>query len=173
MRLLATLALLFLGITAFAQAKSNQLKTHNGHGYIIKYPATWEVDATGKSGPDLFLFSPIVNDGDGFRANVNVQIQDLGAKPIDLAAYAKMFNDQLKNAVGGQMLESTTTKIAGKDRLKMVYTMTQGAYKLKVMAHCYIKNNKAYLITYSASQTKYEKLKPAAEQMLNSFKFQS
>ena len=58
--------------------------------YSISYPDTWSIDTSKQMGTELIIFSPLENESDKFRENVNVIIQDLKGQSIGLDDYAKI-----------------------------------------------------------------------------------
>ena len=46
--------------------------------------------------------------------------------------------------------------------------MTQGKYRIKVTSICFIKNDKAYLVTFGSMIDKYEQYQKYGEEILNS-----
>lgn len=65
----------------------------------------------------------------------------------------------------------TIVKKENQEYFKVTYTMIQMTLKLKITSICFIKNNKAYLVTLSAEFDKYEQYKKIGEDILNSFRF--
>jgi hypothetical protein len=49
--------------------------------------------------------------------------------------------------------------------------MKYGQLSLKVKQYWFIKNNKAYLLTYTAEESKYDEYEDVATEMMMSFKF--
>ena len=121
-------------------------------------------------GADLFIFSPLENETDKFRENVNILIQDLRGQNIDLEKYKQISDKQFKQlGENVQIFESTVTTFNGKPCYKASYRLTQGGFKLKIAAICYIKNDKAYLVTFGSEFDKYEQYKKIGEDILASF----
>jgi hypothetical protein len=121
-------------------------------------------------GTELYLFSPLEDETDKFRENVNVTIQNLVGQNINLDKYKQITENQLNTMVTDcKVFESTILKSSEKDLYKVVYAMTQGKFRLKITSFCYIKNEKAYLTTFSSELSKYEQFRDVAEKILNSF----
>lgn len=138
--------------------------------YKLKYPNSWKLDTTKEIGPELFIFSPLENQADLFSENVNVIVQDLSGQNIDLAKYKQITDQQVMNlAPDGKIFKSLILKKDKQDLYKITYAMTQNKLRLKITSICFIKNNKAYLITFSSEFDKYDTCKKVGEQILNSF----
>jgi hypothetical protein len=173
MKLISILTTLTLTLThtAFSQTNTSTEKANIvRNAYQVQYPKTWKVDSSRTMGADLFIFSPLENATDKFRENVNIIIQDLKGQNIDLEKYKQISDKQfaeLKENI--QVFESTVTKLNGKQCYKAMYRLTQGGFKLKVASICYIKDEKAYLTTFTSEIDKYEQYKKAGEEILASF----
>ena len=158
-------------LTNYCFAQSDISKTtFIKSNYRLEYPSTWRLDTSRISGTELFVFSPLENDNDKFRENVNVIIQNLSGQNIDLEKYKQITDDQLKRMANDcQVFESVITKTNKNEYYTATYTMTQGKFRLKITSLCYIKNDKAYLITFTSELDKYDQYKKVGNDILQSF----
>jgi hypothetical protein len=172
MKQLFTPIFIFSTLFGFSQSDSpTQLKNFAQNGYKLQYPSSWTIDTSKRMGPDFFIFSPRENDTDRFQENVNLLVQDLTGQNIDLDKYAKISEGQIKElAMEGTIYESKKiTKPDKSEYYKMVYGMTQGVFKLKIEQYYFIKNDKAFIMTFTAELNKFDSFLSAGEQILNSF----
>jgi eukaryotic-like serine/threonine-protein kinase len=137
--------------------------------FTMKYPNVWEK----QSKDDLAAFlSPMEHDSDVFREHVYVTVQDLTEKPMTMAEYTKVTTDWVKGAKGTMQLEREI-EFAGNKATEIAYTLPPDAIGLGIELMFYqvwiIKQNKAYLLTYSAEPNKYHKFEPEAMDMMRSF----
>jgi hypothetical protein len=172
MKQLFTLSFAFSTIFGFSQSDSpNQLTIFVRESYKLQYPSSWTVDTSRKMGTDFIFFSPKENDTDKFRENVNLLVQDLTGQNIDLGKYAEITEKEIKEmATEGVIYESK--KIIKPDKseyYKMIYGMTQGIFKLKIEQYFFIKNDKAFIMTFTAELNKFDSFLSVGEQILNSF----
>lgn len=157
---------------AFAQAS---MTTINRNGYIIQYPTTWKIDTSNPMGTDLLIIAPYDNTDDVFTENVNVLIQDLKGQNIGLSEYKQISEKQVAEVVtDGKIYESSIMQKANSKYYRLVcsYKAPQGDLTLKVISVCYIKDEKAYLATFVAQYSNYDKYQKTAESILNSFSAQ-
>ena len=163
-------SILFL-LAAFCFAQSDTSKASYSNDKIkIEYPKTWRLDTSGIMGTEFFVFSPLENEKDKFSENVNGLIQDLSGQNIDLEKYKQITEKQLTDmATDDKVFESSIIKSDNKEYFKIIYAMTQGKFRLKITTVCFIKNDKAYLATFSAELDKYEQYKKRGEEVLSSF----
>ena len=167
MKILIQVFFFFLPHLSFSQA-GNATVTRNG--YQLQYPTTWRLDTTGVMGSELFVFSPLTDTADTFSENVNLLIQNLAGMNIDLKAYKEITDKQLAQMfTDSKVDESAIIQDGGKEYYRVSYAMTQENRPLKVTSICFIKDEKAYLITYTAMANAYEQYKKIGEEMLSSF----
>lgn len=174
---LTLLALIGCGQTAVKQESSNtKAKTIDGWetlseiNYSIQYPSTWELNQSGQMGASFVLLSPLENNEDIFRENVNLIIQDLTGQSIDLDKYSEISEGQVKTMItNSTLIESKRIKNENVEHHKLIYTGDQGILRLEFEQYFWIENNKAYILTLTCEQNKYSEFKDLGENILNTF----
>jgi hypothetical protein len=171
MKVVFTLIFVAIGSFAFPQTDTTkQLTNYVKRNYKLQYPNTWTIDTSGKMGTEIFIFSPKENENDKFRENINFIIQDLSGQNIDLDKYARITEQQINDvATDGEIYDSKKIKTAESEYYKMTYGMTQGIFKLKIEQYYFIKDEKAFIITFTSELDKFDVFKSVGEQILNSF----
>ena len=160
---------ILLAAAAFSQ-QATAVTSYAKNDYKIQYPEVRRLDTSRLMGTELFIFAPLENATDQFSENVNLLIQDLTGRNINLQKYKEITDKQLTDlATDGKSIESAVVKKDNRSYYKTIYTMTQGKLKLKISSICFIKNEKAYLVTFSAEADKYEQYKKTGEGILSSF----
>jgi hypothetical protein len=165
--------ILLFSFCGSAQAdKSGQLTSLVKGNHKIEYPNSWTVDTSGLVGSELFVLSPLKNDSDKFRENVSVIIQTLAGQNIDLDKYREISEKQLAGLGADiKILESSKVKAVKGDFYSIRYAMNRNNFKLIVTSNCYIRDEKAYLITFTSESSTYEQYKNVGERILGSFQF--
>jgi photosystem II reaction center protein PsbP len=173
MRLLFTLTFLSLSYWSISQVdKSTQFTNLAKNNYKIEYPTSWTLDTSGLAGSELFVLSPLENDTDKFKENVSVITQNLAGQNIDLDKYKDISETQIAGlGTDGKIFESSKVQAAKGDYYRLRYALNQGNFKLIVTSYCYIKNEKAYLITFTSESRKYDRYKEIGDKILDSFQF--
>ena len=162
--------LVFVSVSITAQTNTNW-KTITQSNYSVQYPSNWELDQSGKMGAIFFMLAPVESPADNFKENVNLMIQDLTGMNIDLDKFTQISIDQIKTqAVKGKLIESKRMKNKTREYQKVIYTSDQNGFHLKYEQLYYVKNNKAYFLTLTCEQTKFDAYKAEGEKILNSFK---
>lgn len=165
------------GQTAVKQeAENNTTKTIDGwktlveSNYSIQYPSTWELNQNRQMGTSLILFSPLENNEDQFRENVNLIIQDLKGQNIDLDKYSEISEGQVKTMITNSILtNSERIKNGNKEYHRLIYSGDQGIYHLKFEQYYWVENDKAYVLTFTCEQNKFSDYKEIGETILNTF----
>ncbi len=170
------LAFLIFSASAFGQSKSkdtttnNEWKTLEAFNYSIQYPPTWVLDESGRGGTSFVVLSPVESDSDIFRENVNLLIQDLSGKNIDLNKYTEISESQIKTMIqNSALLESKRVKGDFGECQVVLYTGDQGAFHFKFKQYFFVVREKAYVLTFTTEQGKFEKFKKTGERILSSF----
>lgn len=169
MKLILITTILFLTSFCYAQTDTSILNFSKDN-YKIEYPKSWRLDTSRLMGTEFFLFAPLENQTDKFRENINVIIQDLAGQNINLEKYKTITDEQITNfATDPVVFESEIKKINDKEYFRIVYAMTQGKSRLKITSICFIKDEKAYLVTFTTALDKYELYKKIGDEILGSF----
>lgn len=155
-----------------AQTKTPQLdKTYKNDVYKINYPDGWRVDDSKTNNADLFLFSPL-NNGDNFSEYTNVLIQDLKGMNMDLEKYKKISENQFSTVLPNSKIhESEIIQSNGKNYYRLSFSYPQGELNVRGTSLCFIRNEKAYMVTFTALETTYDEYKKTGEMMISSFEF--
>ena len=171
MKLTLFLILIILSNCSYSQADTaNQMISFAKDNYKFQYPKSWRLDTLTKLGPELFVFSPLENESDKFSENVNVSIQNLSGQNIDLAQYKEITDKQVTDlATDSKIFESSILETNKGEFFRITYAMTQGKFRLKITTVCFIRNDRAYLATFSSELDKYDNYKKFGEQILSSF----
>jgi hypothetical protein len=165
MRSLLTIAFVVTIVSCHAQTSS-----YKSAGTQVKYPSGWTLDTSGTMNSKWIVFSPLANDSDKFRENVNLIIQNLQAHDLNLDQYTQISESQIKQLfTDGKLIESTKQKNSNGDYQKVIFTATQGIFSLKFEQYYFIKNGNAYVLTFTTQADAFDAYRVAGEQVLNSF----
>ena len=147
-------------------------ETHTTDIYFIRYPEKWAFTEDDELGASFHIVSPKENDNDTFRENVSLVNQDLKGTNIDLDTYIKLSEKQITSQVKDATIHRSERLKSGDFELhKIVYSGEINGLKLKLLQHYQIKNDKAFVLTFTAEQGQFDKYKLYGQQILNSFRF--
>jgi hypothetical protein len=149
----------------------NGVKTLNENGYSIQYPDSWDLDKSGQMGTSFILFSKPSSAIDQFRENVNLIVQDLSGKNINLDKYVEISEGQIKTMItNGNIISSKRLKSNGIEFQNVIFTGNQGNYNLKFEQYYWVSKQRAYVLTLTCEVNEFENYKTTAEKILNSFR---
>ena len=167
MKILTIIQLLFLSLL-FINSNAQELINFDTDGYSISYPKGWTFDTSGQRNTSFIIFSKL-EQNDGFRENVNLLIQDLSGQNLDLKKYTELSVNQIKSIPNSEVFESKDLK---KDSLQHHQIVWEGfiyGKNLKFKQLYFVENNKAYILTLTCEQNKYEDYILLGTKILNSF----
>jgi len=146
-------------------------KMLNEKEYSIQYPDSFELDKSGQFRTNLLLFSRCTSQNDLFRENINLVIQDLPGKHINLDKLVETSEDQLNKAVpDGALIESSRQETDGLEYQKIIYKGKQGQFNLKWQQFGFVKNEKAYILTLTCEENQYDKYVKVGNKIMHTFK---
>lgn len=141
-----------------------------GANYAIRYPANWQLTELLQRGVPFCIFSPLENEVDRFKENINLVIQDLSDRNIDLNKYVELSEEQVKTLVpNSSLLESKRIKSRDTEFHKVIYTGDQNNFHLQFEQYFWVINQKAYVLTLTCEQKKFADYQILGEKILNSF----
>ncbi|MFM7017887.1 hypothetical protein [Flavobacterium sp.] len=157
---------LLLQQVSFSQST---LKTIERNGYSISYPSTLRLDETGKNSTEFSLYTEKKDANDNFIENINLMIQDLKGLNIDLNKFVELTENQIANA--GKLISNERIKKNNIEYQVMIYEAKMRGFDLKFLQYDFVKNEKAYFITYSAKKDEFDDYFKQMQEIMNSFKF--
>ncbi len=156
-------------LTLFAASINWQTYTDNVKHFNMKYPDKWTKQ---NSANTIIFLSPRESDKDLFQENVNLMLQDLSKQPMNLSQYTELAKKQIIDNLGASAIVSIKKIIlAGQQGREIVYYMKYQSKSLKLKQYWFIKESTAYLFTYTAEPSDYDKYESVATTIINSFRF--
>lgn len=161
---------LVLSLNSFGQNKETSWKTINDNTYSIQYPDNWELNTDKSMGTSFILFTEQTSSEDKFRENINLSIQNLEGYNLNLDAYVAISEEQISKMVtNGIIIESKRLNTNNTEFQKIIFTGKQGLFQLKFVQYYFVKDEKAYVLTFTCEEIQYEKYNIIVEQILESF----
>ncbi len=166
-----TLFLLFIMCTCIAVHAQESWKTATFDAFSIKHPSNWKADTSNKNvGVDIILYAPQTSSDDNFNENINVIVQDLSSYPMDLDAYTKLSEEQIKNMLeGGKITKSERVTNGSETYHRIIYVGSQSGFMLKFEQRYYVKDNKAYVLTLTCLNDNFNDYIKMAHKIFNTF----
>jgi hypothetical protein len=164
--------ILVLSLNSFGQIKETSWKTINDNTYSIQYPDNWELNTEKSMGTSFILFTEQTSSEDKFRENINLIIQNLEGYNLNLDDYVAISEEQISKMVtNGIIFESKRLNTNNTEFQKVIFTGKQGLFQLKFVQYYFVKDKKAYVLTFTCEEIQYEKYSLISNQILESFLF--
>ncbi len=132
----------------------------------ITYPSNWELNESGLMGITFGLFSPQTSTEDLFRENVNLVVQDLTGMGIDLDQFTEISTNQISSMFTNSIIQ--LNERVG-DYQKLIYEGEQAPFNLSFEQYYWVKNDKAYILTFTTETEQFSNYQEIGEQIMNSF----
>ncbi len=161
--------LAFVSLTYSSLLLSGDL-TNINNDYSIQFPKEWEI-LKNVMDTDVIAIAPKIDPEDLFRENVNIIKATLDV-PISPEEYYLINIKSLGNILSDFDLEkSEDILVDGSPAKKIVFTHTIGVVNAKVLQYLILKDNKAYVLTFSADPMDFPNYLIKFEEIMQSFKF--
>lgn len=151
-------------------------------GIYLQYPANWsKMEEKFDANVNVISFiSTPENDTDTFTENVNIAIEPLQNESITLEEYSNTTLAALSNVFENfSLISKENTNLDGVPAIKIIFSITQPQITdqsrdidtikqipMKIMQILSVKEDKAYVIIYSAEEAKYDDYLPIIEKMI-------
>lgn len=153
---------------------STDWKTYETDQYSIQFPASWELNESPQMGMIFSIMSPLESTEDMFRENVNLVTESLrnpSGAIVTLAQYNEAAKVQISRYFNDyKLMDNFKVEDAQQETSCMIYSASQGIYKLVFMQNSCINNHKAYVLTMTSEQGSFGQIKETGTKILNSFK---
>ena len=144
---------------------SQNVRTIKTSEYEISFPENLKFDDSKTRNTEVIIY--MENEKDLFIENINLLIQDLKGHQIDLNQYVKITETQVNE--NGKLIESEKINLNGASAQLMVYEATLSGRALKFYQYILVKNEKAFVLTYSAEVENFELYFQEMNKIFNSF----
>jgi hypothetical protein len=161
--------LLIFFTEGYCQVEKDAWTLMDQSDFTLSYPASWSLDQSGQVGTKFILFTGKNNSG--FRDNVNLIIQELKGSGFDLDKYVTLSEGQVKTMItNSQIIMSKRMKSELGEFQEVVFTGEQGVFHLKWRQRYWVRGEKAYVFTFTASQATYDEYAQINKKLFDSFK---
>ena len=164
-----------------AQNSASRSYSNPVFGIKSEYPITWTAFELNSKFRDnvtyavALLRAPLDNASDRYAERANINAQVFKSKNVTLDGITSAILDSYANRSGIKVVESSATTLGGQPAHKVVLTDDRvDPLKLKKMqVWSVINNSKAYVVTLSAEESKYQDYLALFQNILNSIQVTS
>jgi hypothetical protein len=173
------------GQIATAQSNSSPMMTSNWqtlnrNNYSVKYPGDWDLQQSDNKETGTIVnatvryqfavLSQLESPQDQFRENVNLVIEDLNGKKLDLDEYSRLAENQLKTMMKNcKILGQKKVNKGVRPYFKIIWTWDYQTVPLKVQQYTWLLDGKAYILTFTSEQNKFAQFQQVGEKILDTF----
>jgi len=144
-------------------------KSVNTAEFTIQYPDSFDLDSSGHAGTKLIFYSKQTSSMDLFLENINLLTEDLTGQNITLDQYVELSEGQITGMIQeAEIKDSKRIKFGDTEYHRLVFTGTQGQLKLKWLQHLRIEDGTAYVLTFTAEHSQFDKYVIAGEKIMQS-----
>lgn len=169
---IGTLAALWIGINKNIYREYTAY-TNEDYNFAIKYPQSWTARELNDpiTGGVVVFTSPLENESDLYREKVFITVEFLASNLTTLDEYTQLMISRIAVKKGEKIEIHEDKKITldGYPARKVIYSRRQGGLLLKQMEAFTIRDNRVYIITYTAERAKFSKFRDTADKILKSW----
>jgi hypothetical protein len=169
---IAFLLILLLNLTSCQNVKKENIDStatiENKKSYTIQYDSSFTMDDSKKNGTDFYLFSKKINPQPDFVANLNLMIQNLDGLNYDLDQFVDLSEKQV--ASNGKLLSSDRIKKSDIEFHVLLFEANFNGMDLKFLQYDFVKENKAYVLTFSSKPNDFKTNLKVFEPVMKSFR---
>jgi hypothetical protein len=161
---------LFAAAVFCAPVFAQQTKTFENSQlkYAVKYPADYQLKHLGRV---VVFTSPVVDKKTGFSDNVNIASEELSGM-VNLEDFFNRAKSNLTVAGAAvKVLDEKKDKLSGADAYRIIYTSKQKRTGFKFLQVVSIHKNKAFVVTYTALESQFDRGLAQANALIKSLKF--
>lgn len=153
------------------QQTSNLISYNNSAQKLrIQYPRTWTKKEQSAGALVVFL-SPKENSSDKFQESLGLVVRNLPVQILSLDQMTELTLQHLKRSITDfNLVSSNSINLANGPARQIVYTGKREGVNVKCMLVSTLKDNRMYVIVYTAETGKYPNFLSTVQQMLNSFR---
>ena len=149
----------------------NQTYVNDQYDFSCQYPSDWTLDDN--YADTLVLFAKPVDSENDPHINVNIFIEELTTNQgISLEEYAEIREVQFQELDNYEKVAEQDISVSGIDAKLFVYSFDISTISIKGAQVFFIRNNIAYIITYTATPTSYNENYSEFKLIIDSFSFQ-
>lgn len=142
------------------------------HGFSMRYPEGWSINNQNRELEHLLFYvsAPADSPEDMFLENVNLSQQPLPDGITTLDAYMEyLYGLTLKNFEQVETLQEEIIDFHGVEAHHSIHQFVANEMPTTLDQTVYLRNGRAYILTYGAETPRYEQYKPVADMVKASF----
>ena len=174
------LAIIFLFSThtiAYSQAPQDSValkvnwKTIKTKNYSLQYPPNWILNQGDPGGAAVILYARMPKKANDFVENVNLMIQDLSDRNLNLDSYTVLSERQVHTLVeNSKLIKSERVDSLKHEFHQITYTGDFDKHQLKWHMRFWVVKDEAYVLTYTSTKENFGLYAERAVEIMETFK---
>jgi eukaryotic-like serine/threonine-protein kinase len=156
---------ILLSVTPCSWAE-DKVYTNAVLNFTMTYPSEWELREMMNA---IAFLSAKESEGDTFRENVNILMEDVSSSPMSLDQYMEISNGNIAKMIEGyKLIEKGEITLSNEKGYFSIFEGNANNYYLRFKSYTFMKGTKVYTLTYTALPESFDKFLPAAEGIVKS-----
>ena len=151
------------------------LYENDEYAFALKYPESWTVKKGTTSDPAVTFISKRDSAKDTFNENIFVTVSNMARNPgLSSSDTMSIWVKENKSGEYGSTFDIASQKsimVDGLDAEQLIYTFTASSIEIKGMITVVMKDDKAYLLSYTAETQSFDTFAKEVNTIINSFVF--
>ncbi|MBS3067348.1 hypothetical protein J4450_01485 [Candidatus Micrarchaeota archaeon] len=148
--------------------ETNDSIIYTNYGFTVTYPKNWELIETNTSAK-IVIVATFEDENDSFRENIAIGIEDLTTN-VQVQDYAIKNIEDIEKKLGIKSEGEDTVEINGIVSYKVIFSpRTKNEISIKQMQVYMLKDNTAYILTFTSEEKNFDNYMNKVDEIINSF----
>ena len=135
----------------------------------LLYPNDWQVQREPITNELGKFISPKENNNDTFQESLIVSVE---SSDLSLEEYTEKTLQQINQNISQDFLQARAVTLDERQGTQVIYQRQTNDKQLKTMQSWTVVNNRAYIVTYTAEEDKFNKFQPIVTKMIDSMEIE-
>lgn len=148
--------------------ETNDSIIYTNYGFTVTYPKNWGLIETNTSAK-IVIVATFEDENDSFRENIAIGIEDLTTN-VQVQDYAIKNIEDIEKKLGIKSEGEDTVEINGIVSYKVIFSpRTKNEISIKQMQVYMLKDNTAYILTFTSEEKNFDNYMNKVDEIINSF----
>lgn len=166
------LVIIFIGIDRNSDKSFNSYANYD-YQFNLKYPQNWtQQELNDPITGEIVVFTAPAETNSDFRERVYLATEYLSSESLDLEEYTQTVLERIELTPDSEIIEEFATEVSGLPGRAVVYSRQEEGLQLRQMEVFTIKNERVYLIIYTAQKADFSKFSDTVKQIIDSWEIE-
>src|SRR3989338_2118565 len=150
------------------EVENNDSIIYTNYGFTVTYPKNWWLIETNTS-EKIVIVATFEDENDSFRENIAIGIEDLTTN-VQVQDYVIKNIEDIEKKLGIKSEGEDTVEINGIVSYKVIFSpRTKNEISIKQMQVYMLKDNTAYILTFTSEEKNFDNYMNKVDEIINSF----